>query len=564
MNAETLDAVYREGIRNFPRPDRFLQKTDGAWRAISTAEFDRRVRACAAALAGAGIGPGDRVAILSYNRVEWAVVDWACQLLGAADVPIYTTLPEEPVNYILRDSGARAVFVENAEQAAKVNAGPSVVSFDPAPGVEPFEAFLGRAAGDPPEARVSPEDLATLIYTSGTTGEPKGVMLTHRNLVSNLKAACAPLDLGPGDVALSFLPLSHIFERILDYAYFAHGAQIAYAEHIDRVSDNLLEVRPTVMGAVPRFYEKVYSRIREAVAALPPWRRRLFEWARRVGAEEAALRRRGRPVPLGLRLRFALARRLVLRKFAARVGGRMRYFISGGAPLPPDVAEYLFSLGFTILEGYGLTETSPVLTLNRPGDIKLGTVGKPLDGVEIRIAPDGEILARGPNIMKGYHNKPAETAEVLRDGWFATGDIGEFDEEGFLKITDRKKDLLKTAGGKYVAPQPIENRLKLHRAILNAVVVGDRRRFPAALIVPAPGAAREEIQEAVDEVNRSLAPFEKIKKFALLDRDFTIEAGEVTPTLKVRRRIVEERHRSVIDALYAEEPPAPPRHGLYS
>jgi long-chain acyl-CoA synthetase len=552
MNAGTLDAVYREGIRNFPRPDRFLQKTGGAWRAISTGEFDRRVRACAAALARAGIGHGDRVAILSYNRVEWAVVDWACQLLGAADVPIYTTLPEEPVNYILRDSGARVVFVENAEQAAKVKAGPSVVSFDPAPGVEPFEAFLGRAAGDPPDARVDPEDLATLIYTSGTTGAPKGVMLTHRNLVSNLKAACAPLDLGPEDVGLSFLPLSHIFERILDYAYFAHGAQIAYAEHIDRVSDNLLEVRPTVMGAVPRFYEKVYARIREAVAALPPWRRKLFEWARRVGAEEAALRRRGRPVPLGLRLRFAAARRLVLRTFAARVGGRVRYFVSGGAPLPPDVAEFLFSLGFTILEGYGLTETSPVLTLNRPGDIKLGTVGKPIDGVEIRIAPDGEILARGPNIMKGYHRKPEETAEVLRDGWFATGDIGEFDEEGFLRITDRKKDLIKTAGGKYVAPQPIENRLKLHRAILNAVVVGDRRRFPAALIVPAPGATREEIQEAVDEVNRTLAPFEKIKKFALLERDFTIEAGEVTPTLKVRRRIVEERHRAVIDALYAE------------
>jgi long-chain acyl-CoA synthetase len=553
MDAETLDAVYREGIRRFPRPDRFLRKSDGAWRAISTEEFDRRVRACASALARAGVRKGDRVAILSYNRVEWAVADWACQLLGAPDVPIYTTLPEEPVGYILRDSGARVAFVENAEQAAKVRAaGILTVSFDPAPGVESFDAFLADGPGDPPSLKGDPEDLATLIYTSGTTGVPKGVMLTHRNLVSNLKAACAPLDLRPEDVGLSFLPLSHIFERILDYAYFAHGMTIAYAEHIDRVSDNLLEVRPTVMGAVPRFYEKVYARIREAVEALPPRKRALFEWARRVGAEEAALRRRGRPAPLGLRLRFALARWLVLRKFAARVGGRMRYFVSGGAPLPPDVAEYLFSLGFTILEGYGLTETSPVLTLNRPGQIKLGTVGKPIDGVEIRIAPDGEILARGPNVMKGYYNRPKETAEVLRDGWFATGDVGEFDEEGFLRITDRKKDLIKTAGGKYVAPQPIENRLKLHRAILNAVVVGDRRKFPAALIVPAPGATREQVQEAVDEVNRTLAPFERIKKFALLDRDFSIEAGEMTPTLKVRRRAVEERHRAVIDALYAE------------
>lgn len=556
MNFETLDALYREGIRRYPRRDRFLQKSGGAWRAISTEEFDRRVRACASALAQEGIRQGDRVAILSYNRVEWAVADWACQLLGVADVPIYSTLPEEPVEYILRDSGARKVFVENAEQAAKVKkAGLPAASFDPAAGVESFEAFLARGTQAAPEPRVDPEDLATLIYTSGTTGVPKGVMLTHRNLVSNLKAACAPLDLGPQDVGLSFLPLSHSFERILDYAYFAHGMTIAYAEDIDRVADHLLEVRPTVMGAVPRFYEKVYARIREAVEALPPWRRALFEWARRVGAEEAALRRRGRPVPPGLRVRFTLARWLVLRQFAARVGGRMRYFVSGGAPLSPDIAEFLFSLGLTILEGYGLTETSPVVALNRPGQIKLGTVGTPIEGVEVRIAPDGEILVRGPNVMKGYYHKPEETAEVLRDGWFATGDIGEFDEEGFLRITDRKKDLIKTAGGKYVAPQPIESRLKLHRAILNAVVVGDRRRFPAALIVPTPGATRDEVQRAVDDVNRTLPPFEQIKNFALLERDFTIESGELTPTLKVRRRLIEERYRDVLDALYAESPP---------
>ncbi len=553
MNPATLVDVYAEGVERFPRPDRFLRKVDGAWSPVSTGEFDRMVRACAGALAAAGIRRGDRVAILSYTRVEWAAADFACHLLGAPTVPIYSTLLADQCGYILENSGARAVFVENAAQAAKVaGRGARVVSFEAANGVESFGEFLKRGGPVTP-APSGPEDLATLIYTSGTTGVPKGVMLTHRNLVSNLLASCEVLQQDASDVGLSFLPLSHIFERLMDYGYFRNGASIAYAESVDKVAENLREVRPTVMAAVPRFFEKVHARILEAVHAMPPRKKEIFEWARSVGALEAEFRRRGERPPRGVRWRHWIARRLVFSKFAERVGGRIRYFVSGSAPLGRDVAEFFFSIGFTILEGYGLTETSPVLTINVPGYVRLGTVGRPIPGVEIRIAADGEILARGPNIMKGYYNMPAETAEVLKDGWFSTGDIGELDPEGCLRITDRKKDLFKTAGGKYIAPQPIEGRLKACVHVLNAVVVGDRRKFPAAILVRAPGSTREQVQAHVDAVNRELAQYEQIKKILLLDQDFTIDGGEVTPTLKVRRRIIEKKHEAEIEALYADE-----------
>ena len=550
--ASTLADVYRRGIASFPRADRYLRKSGGAWTPVSTAELDRRVRACAAGLAALGLKPGDRAAIVSYNRLEWVVADWACQLIGVADVPIYSTLPADQVDYILRDAGARMVFVENAEQAEKAKAsGLPLVSFDPAPGTESFDDFLRRGA-EPPACAPAADDLATLIYTSGTTGVPKGVMLTHRNLVSNFTSCCNLLSIGPEDVLLSFLPLSHSFERILDYAAFHRGACIAHAEHIDQVVQNLQEVRPTVMGAVPRFYEKVYARIRDAAAGMSGLRRAIFEWARRVGGADAEFRRRGLRPPLGLRLRTALARRLVFRKMADKVGGRIRLFISGGGALSRDVAEYMWSLGFTLVEGYGLTETAPVLTINAPGGVRLGTVGRPIPGVEIRLAADGEILARGPNIMKGYLNKPEETAGVFVDGWFATGDVGELDPEGYLRITDRKKDLLKTSGGKYVAPQPIENRLKLSPHLRNAIVIGDARKFPAALLVPAPGATKDQLQSAVDEVNATLPHHEQIKKFAVVDADFTIEGGELTPTLKVRRRVVEKKYAALIDGLYGD------------
>src|SRR6185295_870749 len=474
----TLAEVFLQGIDKFQRPDRFQQKTGGAYRPMSSQEFGRRVRACAGALASIGIRRGDRVAILSYNRVEWAIADYACQLLGAADVPIYSTLPPDQVAYILQDSGAKAIFAENADQVAKVKGTiPHIISFDPAEGAESLEEFLKKGQ-EPPPAAIEPDDLATIIYTSGTTGVPKGVMLTHRNLVSNMMASGSAFDVTPADTILSFLPLCHSFERIFDYLFFWWGASIAYAEHVDKVAENLNEVHPTIMAAVPRFYEKVYSKIRKSVTEQKPWKQGLFEWARGVGAIWAEAHRHGAPLPFGTRLRLAFARMLVLNKLKGRVGGRMRFFVSGGGALSRDVAEFFYSIGLPILEGYGLTETSPVLCVNRLGRTRLGTVGPPIRDVELKIAADGEILARGPNIMKGYYNKPEETAQVMQDGWFATGDIGEIDAEGYLRITDRKKDLFKTSGGKYVAPSPIEGRLKLSPRILNAVVIGNARSSP--------------------------------------------------------------------------------------
>ena len=550
MEPRTLADVFRLSLERSPKPDRFLRKRNGAWEPVSAAELERDVRACAAGLAALGVRRGDRVGLLSYNRYEWAVVDWACQLLGAADVPIYSTLPADQTQYILADSGAKVVFVENAEQAAKV-VGLPMIAFDPAPGARPFADLL-KTPGEPPHAEADPEDVATLIYTSGTTGVPKGVMLTHRNLVSNLTSCCSVLNCSAEDVVLSFLPLSHSFERILDYALFWKGATIAHAEHVDKVVVNLGEVRPTLMGAVPRFYEKIYAKIQDSARSMPGWKRGLFEWARKVGAVDADFRRRAERPPFGQRFKMAIARALVLGKLAKRLGGRMRLLVSGGGALSRDVNEYLWTLGFTILEGYGLTETSPVLCINRSEKTKLGTVGPAIPGVEIRIAGDGEILARGPNIMKGYLNKPEETAAVLKDGWFSTGDIGELDAEGYLRITDRKKDLLKTSNGKYIAPQPIENKLKLSPHVLNAVVLGDRRKYPSALVVPAPGATRERIQEAVDAVNSDLAHHERIVKFALVEKDFTIEGGELTPTMKVKRRAVETKYADLISGLYAD------------
>jgi long-chain acyl-CoA synthetase len=548
----TLAEVFTLGLQKIQRPDRFVQKSKGAYHPMSTEEFGRRVRACAGALASLGITRGDRVAIFSYNRVEWAIADFACQILGVADVPIYSTLPPDQCAFILQDSGSKAIFVDNAEQAAKVRGlVPKIISFDPVEGVESFEEFL-KKGGEPPAVKVEPDDLATIIYTSGTTGVPKGVMLTQRNLVSNLLGSASAFDITPADTILSFLPLSHVFERIFDYLFYLWGTSIAYAEHVDRVAENLLEIRPTIMAAVPRFYEKVYSKIRKSVSEQKPWKQGLFEWARAVGASAGEFHRRGARPPLGLGFRMWLANLLVLRKLQSRVGGRIRFFVSGGGALSRDVAEFFYSLGLPILEGYGLTETSPVICVNRIGATRLGTVGQTIPGVEVKIAADGEILARGPNIMKGYYNRPDETAKVMVDGWFATGDIGELDPEGYLKITDRKKDLFKPSGGKYIAPSVIEGRLKLSPRILNAVVIGDARKFPSALIVPVKGISREEIAKEVATLNESLAHHEQIKKFELIDTDFTIDGGELTPTMKVRRKVVEKKYKQLIDSIYAE------------
>ena len=561
----TLCDLYFAGIE-FRRADRFLEKKGGAYQPVSTDAFADRVRRCAGALKAAGVERGDRVAIFSYNRLDWAVVDYAVLLVGATDVPLYSTLPKDQVEYILKDSGAKLVFVENAEKAAKAKAaGLPIVCLESAPEAESFEEFLKKGAAMTAEelrasgAKAAADDVATLIYTSGTTGQPKGVMLTHGNLASNVVATHEQVQTTPEDVGLSFLPLSHVFQRIVDYFIFWTGGQIGYAESVDAVTKNLGEVRPTLLAAVPRFYEKVRQKVLEKIEQLPPNKKNIVLWAMKVGAEEAEYRKRGKRTPLWLRFRFWWARALALNKFHAIVGGRMRLFISGSAALSREVGECFFSLGFTILEGYGLTETSPVITVNAPGRIKVGTVGRLVSKVEVKIAADGEILVRGPNVMKGYYNRPEETAKAIVDGWFCTGDIGEFDGEGYLRITDRKKDLLKTSGGKYVAPQPIENQLKLSPYVKNAVVVGDSRKFAAALIVPDAEAAKRDgvelraaIQQLVDRINKELGSWEQVKKFVFLDQDFTIESGELTPTLKVKRKVVAERYRSQIESLYED------------
>jgi long-chain acyl-CoA synthetase len=543
-----------------------------------------------------GIRDGDRVAILSENRPEWAIADYACLTARFTDVPIYPTLPARQIEYILRDSGAVALVVSSAAQLEKVLAIRErlpalrhIVILDPvgagSEGVLGLEELLrcGRAAvAHHPEWRThalatSPADLATLIYTSGTTGEPKGVMLTHGNIASNVTTCCRLFTFGDRDECLSFLPLSHIFERMFGhYSMFHAGVVINYAGGIDTVAADMQECRPTLMAAVPRLYEKIFARVLDSVRASPAPRRRMFAWARGVGEEWADRTLSRVPIPPSLLLARHLADRLVFARLRARTGGRIRFFISGGAPLSAEIARFFYAAGMPILEGYGLTETSPVIAVNTHRHTKLGTVGLPIPGVEVRIADDGEIVTRGPNVMRGYYGKPAATAEALDpDGWFHTGDIGLIDAEGYLRITDRKKDLIVTAGGKNIAPQPIENLAKGSKYVSNVVMVGDRRPFPIMLVVPNPEPLRVwasrrglptddlerlvsvpdvhlKVEREVRKMLRDLAQFEMPKKFLLLPRDFSVEGGELTPTLKIRRRVVEERHRVAIEALYAE------------
>jgi long-chain acyl-CoA synthetase len=423
---------------------------------------------------------------------------------------------------------------------------------------------------------LKPDDVATLIYTSGTTGVPKGVLLTQDNFASNVLALERLAEKSPDQRAMSMLPLCHIYERTNAYHYFHHGVPIAYCDSFEKVADYLFEVRPTVMATVPRFFEKVYANIQKKVADKPGPLRRIFEWAVGVGREALPYRLAERPLPLGLRLRYALAELLVYRKVRGQLGGRIQHFVSGGAPLSRGINEYLHALGLTIYEGYGLTETSPVISVNYPGHCKLGTVGPLLDGVEVKIAEDGEVLCRGPLIMKGYYKMEEETREALRGGWFHTGDIGEIDADSFLRITDRKKDLIKTAGGKYVAPQPIENQLKQSPYIQSVVLVGDRQRFVVALLVPnfatlehyaaeqgiaagsraellAQPKVRELFDAEIEKVNAHLAQFERVKRYALLEHEFSFDGGQLTYTQKVRRRQVEEQYKELLGKLYAEE-----------
>ena len=590
---ETLSQLFENTCRTYRKDNLLMSKREGRYVAISTDEFEARVRAISAGLRELGLRPGDKVVIFSENRPEWVMTDFAVLCAGGVTVPIYTSLMPEQVKYIINDSDAKMVVCSNRELWLKVEAvrrelpqvRHSIMIDEEAPsGVMTLGEVMGRgktaAAADPSAfdtlaEAIKPDDLASIIYTSGTTGTPKGVMLTHGNFVSNSKALDAVTDFVHTDTILSFLPLSHVLERMTTFSFLYKGASIAYAESVDTVAENLTEVRPTIMISVPRLFDKIYARVMDNVLTQPPVKRQIFFWALRVGKKYGAKKVRKEPIPAGLAAQRNLAAKLVFSKIVEKTGGRVKFFVSGGAPLSKDVAEFFYALGITILEGYGLTETSPVLTCNTFPKLRFGTVGTPVPGVELKFAPDGEILARGPNIMKGYYKKEAETREVMVDGWFHTGDIGYLDPDGFLVITDRKKDLIITAGGKNVAPQPIENLIKTNPHILNAVVVGGARKFISALVVPdfekleayartngipfrdrADLCAKDEIRDfMLAEVNRStpdLASYERVKKVALLDHDFELEAGEMTPTLKVRRSFVEAKYKPVIDLLYKD------------
>jgi long-chain acyl-CoA synthetase len=566
---------------------------------LSNKEFFERLRDVSLGLSALGMRGGDRVALISESRPEWLIADLAIVTAGAVTVPVYPTVTAAQVGQIVADAGARLAIVSTRTQldklqeirhqlpdleavvvmdAATAGASPSVVALDEiaARGHSRLVGEWGAAKDFQDCARaIGPDQLATIIYTSGTTGQPKGVMLTHANLTSNMRASAEVLDVDEEDVALSFLPLSHAFERICSYVYLYCGVTIVFAESFESVARDILLVRPTVVSGVPRVYEKICARVMEKGNEGPSARAALFRWAVNAGVAKARKTLRGRTPGPVVRIQAAIADRLVFRTIRAGVGGRLRYMVSGSAPLAVEIAEFFEGVGLPIVEGYGLTETAPVLTVNPPEAPRVGTVGRPLPGVELRIAPDGEILARGPNVMTGYYNKPEATAAVLSDGWFHTGDIGTLDDEGYLTITDRKKDVLVTSGGKKIAPQPIEAVLKRSSLVAEAVVLGDRRKYAVALIAPdfaalerrlkdlgRPAAPREELvtradvlalyQEIVDALNRDLSQFERIKRIALVPAEFSISTGELTPTMKVRRKVVEERWRKQIEELYRE------------
>ncbi|MGH7522096.1 MAG: AMP-dependent synthetase/ligase [Gemmatimonadales bacterium] len=595
MNRGTLNQLFFTTVdRHSGLAAAFRSKVGGAWVAVTHRQTFERVQAICVALRELGINPGDKVALISENRPEWALADYACLCARAADVPIYPTLTAKQTEYILRDSESVAVFCSTSAQVDKVlevrNALPGlkhIIVFDSSAAGQPNVMALaaleekGRAAASKypnwkqDALSAQPDDLATLIYTSGTTGDPKGVMLSHHNIWSNVQAVLQMIPIGNSDECLSMLPLSHSYERMVDYTLFQAGVIINYAESFDTVAANLGEVKPTVVLSVPRLYEKVYARVLENALSGSAIKRTIFFWAKRAGEQWATLALAGLPIPGGLAIKKKVADRLVFSKLQARTGGRIRFFVSGAAPLSADIAKFFYSAGLPVIEGYGLTESAPVLTLNPLDRIKLGTVGRAIPGIELKIAADGEILARGPNIMKGYYKQPEATREVLDDeGWLHTGDIGELDSDGYLKITDRKKELLKTAGGKYIAPQPIEGMIKRNKFVANAVLYGDRRKFPIVLVVPnfdnlerwarerslsyATRAELLRMPDVVAKVEREvmsqlhdLAKFETPKKVVLLENDFTIESGELTPTLKVKRRVVEKRYKELIDAAYA-------------
>ena len=597
----TLNELFNQAVDRY-RESEFLRfKSGDGWRSLTYGEVARRVRELALGLHSLGLSPSDRVAIWSENRPEWNLADLATLAISAVDVPIYATQARSQVEYILADSASRAIFVSRPflddalAMKSQLPALEFVISFDAAetqanPSVVAISELVdkGRAVyGESPSLydslwhKATTDDLATILYTSGSTGDPKGVMLTHKNLTANALNSAHWLELGNRhELALTYLPFTHIFERAVWYLYAHTGNTIAYAESIDAVARNLLEIRPTAMTSVPRMFEKIYARIIERGLAAGFPKRQIFLWSLDVGRKWAERKDRGEHIGPILALQHKIADALVFKKWREAVGGNIRIFISGGAPLAPEIAYLFMAAGLQILQGYGLTETSPSVSCNTETRNRIGTVGPVMDNVEVKIAEDGEILVKGDTVMKGYYNRPADNVEAFTDdGWFRTGDIGHFDPDGFLVITDRKKDLIKTSGGKYIAPQRVESLIKSSRFVSQVVVVGNARKFASALIVPNMDLLRSYAQmkavhykdasellsnprivdlfeRQIDKYTSDLARFEKIKRFALFEEEFTTESGDLTPTLKPRRSIIEKKYAAVIDQMYHEQAPS--------
>jgi long-chain acyl-CoA synthetase len=592
----TLPELFLKAANDFNRKDALSYKRGGEWRHISSTEMISRSQNIARGLYSLGLRKGDRAAIISANSPEWTLADAGCQFAGIIDVPVYTTLTSESIAYILNDSGARVFFIQNRElyehvreilpECASVE---RLVFFeyddhtvDNAMTITELEKIGEKLGAEQPDllssitSSITPEDLATLIYTSGTTGEPKGVMLTQCNIVSNALDCCAGHEFAPDDISISVLPLSHVFERTGMYVYIRNGMAVYFAESIDKVPDNLQEIRPTIFIGVPRIFEKVYAKAKLKAAQAGGKKEKVFDWAIDVAKEYALVLEKSGSVPFTLAIKHKLADVLVYSKLREFFGGRLRFCITGGAALSDDIFLIFTGAGISILQGYGLTETSPVITSSYPEAKRLGTVGKPIRNTQIRIASDGEIEARGPSIMVGYYHKPEATREAFtEDGWFKTGDIGEIEADGYLRITDRKKELFKTSGGKYIAPTKIEQMIRSSRFVSQVVLIGSERKFPAALIVPnfemlesyaqhkglpqmtpAESCSSERINDLfrrqIDRVTDGLAQFEKVKKFVLLKHEMTVEGGELTPTLKVKRRVVDKKYNDVIDEMYRE------------
>ena len=586
MEPRTLADIFFASV-GYDLERHLLFKRGSEWQVISSRQLYGYVVSMAAALRRWGLAKGDRVAILSENRPEWMIADFACAASGMVDVPIYATLTAEQTLYVLKNSGARIVCVSTVEQLRKVQSiqGQTqvekiVVMDDVAEiNVIPMWSLLQGASteSDPQfdaQARsIQPDDLATLIYTSGTTGASKGVMLSHGNLTSCAVMASKQAEWEPGDVYLSFLPLSHVTARHVDYVCYLDGVTIAYCAVFDELPRMLQEAKPTIIVGVPRVYEKVRQEVeRRAAFGI---KHKILQWALRVGERHTQEIARGEHPKS---LEWKLADKLVYSKIRQGFGGRSRAYFSGGAPLGHDMAEWFCCMGIPIFEGYGLTETSPTISVNRLGAFKIGTVGKINDGLQVKIAADGEILVKGPTVFRGYWDMPEETRAAFVDGWFKTGDVGQLDSDGFLSITDRKKDLIKTSGGKFIAPQPIENALKANALIAEAAVIGDRRKYASVIISPhfpfledwaranaVPFNSRPELVNApevrelyrgiMEDLNKRLAHFETIKKILIVPEEFTVATGEITPTLKLKRRVIEAKYKEQIEELYQEPHP---------